>query len=297
MSVERDHQNNLTKLGGETAIQNLIHGMSSYIDVNKKRETPFTLDTNLDRRYEDETIVPDTEFPYRHAVGSMAHMSRTFRPDMAHAVSELSRHLGNAAPRHVKICKDAIAYLNNTARLGIVYHGNQSVLSANRLDTYSDADWAGDSQTRRSRSGHVVMLNGGAIEWFSKAQTIVTSSSCESETVAAVEALKTVLGLRILFMELKATQPGASTIKVDNMALALNSSSQAQSKRSKHFQLKTEFLRGYTRIGRVQLGKIHTSENLSDLMTKILSPQSYRKLRNMIMGITSTEARKLCGLE
>ena len=297
MNVEIDRENQLLRLSGETTTNNLLHYASTYFDQNKHRKTPLPIETNLDRRYENEAHIPETDFPYRHIVGSLAHMARTFRPDLAHPVSELSRHLGSTAERHIHMCKCVLIYLNSTKTLGIVYHGGQSPLNADRIQTYCDADWAGDHETRKSRSGYVIMQNEGCTDWYSKAQPLVSSSSCESETISAVEALKTVVGLRILLIELGAAQPGASTLRVDNMALALNSANEKQSKRSKHFQIRTEMLRGYTRLGRVQLTKIHTSENISDLLTKILDAKTFIRFRDIMLGLTTPEARKMCKYE
>lgn len=59
-----------------------------------------------------------------------------------------------------------------------------------KLEMYTNADWAGYKETRRSTSGYVALLNGTAISWASKRQTSVAQSSCEAEYIAASEAVK-----------------------------------------------------------------------------------------------------------
>lgn len=248
----------------------------------------------LDRRKPDEELVTEEEWPQRRIVGALNHMARTVRPDISLATSEASRHLGNTAPRHVEACKRILYYLRGVPDIGLVYHGGQTVMNRNRFDTYSDSNWAGDTEDRKSRSGYLTMVNGAATTWFSKKQPLQALSSCEAETIAAVECLKSLIALRYLFIELGYQQPGSSTVKVDNMALALNSNSEAQSSRSKHYQMRTEILRAMTQRGWTKLVKTHTSQNNADFLTKALDVNSYVRFRDIIMGLTTVEARSLC---
>ena len=138
------------------------------------------------------------------------------------------------------------------------------------------------------------MCNSAAITWFTKKQPLQALSSCEAETIAAVECLKSLIALRYLFIELGYQQPGSSTIKVDNMALALNSNSEAQSSRSKYYQMRTEILRAMTQKGLTKLVKCHTSQNVSDFLTKPLDVANFIRLRDILMGLTTEDARRLC---
>ena len=315
MKVERDREKRLLKISCEKAINTLLHSLSNHLPPTRTFPTPISPDADLDRPTpnatvattstsdlpesldrlrEGERIIPEEEFPYRKVIGSVLHMSRTCRPDLALAISELSRHLGATTDRHVKAAKRMLLYLRKTPDLGIVWHGNLSPLDALRMDTYSDSDWAGNSANRKSRSGHTVQFGKASIDWFTKLQSIQSMSSCEAETIACCETLRTVLALRILLIELGLSQPGSSVIRVDNQALYLNASGEGQSSRSKHFALKTELLREYTRLGRIRLVKVHTSENVSDFLTKSLPEKDYIRLRDVLMGLVTEESRNMC---
>ena len=78
------------------------------------------------------------------------------------------------------------------------------------------------------------------------------------------------------------------------MALHYNSHSQKQSSRSKYFQLRTEILRELTKLGRVNLTKIHTSQNISDFFTKVLAEKEFIHFRDIIMGINTEASRAMC---
>ena len=326
MKVDRGEDQRYLSVTCEKAIKNLLHSVADYIPKEKVARTPMSPDAKLDqgprgtstvasptliaartmgeyeppqnesqtageRRQDGEKLITEEEYPYRRIIGTVLHMSRTCRPDIALAVSELSRHLGNTTNRHVNAANRLLCYLRRFPDIGIVYHSEQSRLTANKLDFYSDSDWAGNAATRKSRSGNVTMLNSGCIDWFTKLQTIQTLSSCEAETVAAVECIRTALALRILFIELSLPQPGSSVVKVDNQALQLNANSEKYSSKSKHFALRTETIREYTRLGRIRLDKVHTSENLADIFTKALDETTFIRLRDQIMGLTNQDVR------
>ena len=294
LKITRDWEHNLILLSCEKGIEELLAAVAHLIEPNKRAPTPISTTADLNRRRQTEELVSEEEWPQRRVVGALNHMARCVRPDIALATSEASRHLGNCAPRNVEACKRILYYLRATPDLGLIYHGGQTVMNRHRLDTYSDSDWAGDSEDRRSRSGYLTMCNSAAITWFTKKQPLQALSSCEAETIAAVECLKSLIALRYLFIELGYQQPGSSTIKVDNMALALNSNSEAQSSRSKYYQMRTEILRAMTQKGLTKLVKCHTSQNVSDFLTKPLDVANFIRLRDILMGLTTEDARRLC---
>ena len=106
-----------------------------------------------------------------------------------------------------------------------------------------------------------------------------------SETIAAVEAAKAIVCARLFLFELGYKQPGSSRLFVDNEATVLNSNGFKQSKRSKHFQIRTELLRSYTQLGRLHVFKVHTDDNISDLHTKPLLGTKFTNMRDIMMGV------------
>jgi hypothetical protein len=106
------------------------------------------------------------------------------RPDIACAVGQLSQFLNNSLSKHMH-AKRVLRYIQGTSTLGITYRPPPL-----RLEGYSDADWAGNLDTRQSTTGYIVMLNNGAIAWRSRLQPTVALSTMELEYMVLIEATK-----------------------------------------------------------------------------------------------------------
>jgi hypothetical protein len=98
---------------------------------------------------------------------------------------------------HWAAAKGVLRYVASTSSMGIVYRKQGK--EVNQLKGYGDADYGGCVDTRRSTTGYVFVLNGGAVSWCSKRQPTVAASTAESEYIAAAAAVvKEALWLRKL---------------------------------------------------------------------------------------------------
>ena len=118
-------------------------------------------DPNAILSSEPDTILEET-VPYREAVGSLLFLSATTRPDITCAVNLVSRFQNNYSHVHWNAVKRIMKYLKGTPCYGIRYI---SETENPYLVAYSNADFAGDLDTRRSTTGYVFMLSSGAITW------------------------------------------------------------------------------------------------------------------------------------
>ncbi|KAG7004123.1 Retrovirus-related Pol polyprotein from transposon TNT [Fusarium oxysporum f. sp. conglutinans] len=134
---------------------------------------------------------------YAKAIGSLMYLMLGTRPDIAFAVSLCSRHLGNPTNEHQTAVKRIFRYLKGSQNLELVYQGGLQPLLG-----YTDSDWAGDLETRRSTSGYVFNLGTGAISCISKRQMTVALSSCEAQYMGQTAAAKEAVWLRGLLQEL-----------------------------------------------------------------------------------------------
>lgn len=117
---------------------------------------------------------------FKQIVGNLMYLTST-RPYIMHAVNLISRHMENPTEVHLLVAKTIFRYLKGITYFGILYkYGEKSSMLR-----YSDSDFAGDLDDRKSSSGAVFMLNSGAVSWSSKKQQIVTLSTTEAEFVAA----------------------------------------------------------------------------------------------------------------
>jgi hypothetical protein len=109
-------------------------------------------------------------FPYREAVGSLIYLAVTSRPDISYAVNQVAQHSENPNRSHWAAVKRIISYLKGTPKLGIKFDGRCS----KTITGFTDADYAGDLDTRRSTTGFVFLLNSGPVSWSSRRQPCVS---------------------------------------------------------------------------------------------------------------------------
>lgn len=145
----------------------------------KSREIPISPGADTSARRPDEPAFADPCL-YRGAVGALLYLACTCRPDLAFAVSTLAKANHDPGQRHWQLLQGVLRYLQGTRELGLVYRSGSPTLIG-----YSDADYAGDTLTRKSRSGFVFRFAGAAICWHSRQQPIVATSTAESEYTAA----------------------------------------------------------------------------------------------------------------
>jgi hypothetical protein len=121
-------------------------------------------------------------------VGCLLYVANVTRPDLAYAATALARFMGCPSKELIVQARGALRYLLGTRKHQLVF-GVARAANAAAGVVYSDADWANCTLTRRSISGHVVMVHGTAVLWGSKKQPVVTKSTCAAEYIAASMAV------------------------------------------------------------------------------------------------------------
>jgi hypothetical protein len=214
----------------------------------------------------DEEAREMKKVPYINLVGSLMYAMLGTRPDIAYAVGALAKF--NSAPRHCHwtAAKHVLRYIKSTLNYGIVFlsSGNDSLLG------HCDADWAGDVDTRRSTTGYVFTLSGGAVSWASRRQQTIALSTTEAEYMATTEATKEACWLRLLLEDLGHSQLQPTLIKSDSQgALALVKNPVYHS-RTKHIDIRHHFVREKYTDGTVNFEYCPTSDMIADILTKSL---------------------------
>ncbi|XP_057958511.1 secreted RxLR effector protein 161-like [Malania oleifera] len=124
------------------------------------------------------------DVPYASIVGSLMYAQTCTRPDISFVVGMLERYQSNPGMIHWKATKKVLRYLQGTKDYKLMYR------RSNHLEVvgYSDSDFYGCVDTRKSTFGYVYLLAGGAISWKSAKQSIIVASTMEAEFVACFEA-------------------------------------------------------------------------------------------------------------
>jgi Reverse transcriptase (RNA-dependent DNA polymerase) len=209
---------------------------------------------------------------YATLIGSLMYLAIGTRPDIAFAVNKLAQFTSNPKKIHWTAVKRIFRYLKYTRNHALTYGGDHDVLNDN-LNIFCDA--ATDTKDRKSISGYVITVAGGAVSWHSKKQATVALSTAEAEYVAATHVAKQTIWQRSLFTELGFELPTTSTIFTDNQAAISISHHPEHHSRTKHIDIAHHFLRDLITNGTLNTIYVNTRDNLADLFTKGLPRVSH----------------------
>ncbi|UYV66529.1 hypothetical protein LAZ67_4001965 [Cordylochernes scorpioides] len=228
---------------------------------------------------DNQEIEEMNKIPYRQTIGSLMYLMTGTRPDIAYAVSRVSQFMNNPGPSHWTAVKKIFGYLKATKNIGICFGGSSCTTT---LIGFSDADFAGDLDTRKSTTGYVFMLNNGPISWCSQKQNCVSLSTTESEYIAASKATKEAIWLRQLLRELHQEQVKPTTIFCDNQSCIRLVHNPEYHKRTKHIDISYHFIRDHFQKHAIDLLYVCSNDQAADIFTKALPPERYRRLRSQL---------------
>ncbi|KAM2065116.1 hypothetical protein EV1_027912 [Malus domestica] len=247
------------------------------MDDCKPISTPMECGVKLTKHDEGERVDPTF---FKSLVGSLRYLTCT-RPDILYAVGLVSRYMENPTTTHLKTAKRIIRYLKGTVNFGLLYSSSSNY----KLVGYSDSDWAGDSDDRKSTTGFVFFMGDTAFTWMSKKQQIVTLSTCEAEYVAATSCVCHAIWLRNLLKELSTPQEGPTEIYVDNKSAIALAKNPVFHDRSKHIDIRYHYIRECIARKDVQVEYVKSQDQVADIFTKPLKQEDFIRLRNSI-GVT-----------
>jgi hypothetical protein len=223
---------------------------------------------------------------YQSRTGSLMWPSLATRPDFCYAAGYLGRF--NSCPKasHSTAQKRIMRYIKGSLNMGILYDAT----SKEGLIGYSDADYGGDLQDRKSTSGMVFTLFGGAISWASTKQKTVATATVEAEYIALTPAVKEALWLKQLFEEISIPM-GTIDLKTDAQG-ALDLATNARfSQKTKHIDIRHHFIRDHINTKDIELKHIPTMEMTADILTKPLARPAFELLRSKLGIISLTDVK------
>ena len=208
LGIVCDQEGGCIRINQRPYIDNLVKrfGLSEAFGVSTPADACMKLVA------EDEVSQPADPKLYQPIVGSLQYAAGGTRPDIAYALSTIAKFCHQPTELHMTVAKRVLRYLKQTRDLNLTYVKN----TPEAIIGYSDADWAGDVKDRRSTSGNVFLLGGGAITWSSRIQCSVALSTVEAEYMALSIATQEAIWLRQLQEELGVTEAGPTLIYEDN---------------------------------------------------------------------------------
>jgi len=200
---------------------------------------------------------------YRNLTGALRYLTLT-RPDIAYAVQQVCLFMHDPREPHLAMIKRTLRYVKGTLSTGL--HIGTGLVD--RLTAYSDADWAGCPDSRRSTSGYYIFLGDNLVSWSSKRQTTVSRSSAEAEYRAVAHAVAESCWLRQLLQELHAPLSSATIVYCDNVSAVYMTANPVHHRRMKHIEIDIHFVRDKVSLGQVRVLHVPSSHQFADIMTK-----------------------------
>ncbi|XP_031101945.1 secreted RxLR effector protein 161-like [Ipomoea triloba] len=146
------------------------------LDTSKSVRTPFPTHIKFHRDDDGKSVDPSA---YRSMIGSLLYLTAS-RPDISFSVGACARYQANPKESHLIAVKRIIKYVKGTLELGIWYSSESST----QLVGFTDADWAGNIDDRKSTSGGCFYLGSNLVSWLSKKQNSISLSTAEAEYIA-----------------------------------------------------------------------------------------------------------------
>ena len=179
---------------------------------------------------------------------------------------------------HFALIKRILRYIKGTMDYGLALSRSRS----HELVVYSDADWAGCPDTRRSTSGYCVFLGDNLISWSSKRQHTVSRSSAEAEYRGVANAVAETCWIRQLLSELRRPLTRATLVYCDNISAVYLSTNPVHHQRTKHVEIDLHFVRERVALGAVRVLHVPTSLQYADIFTKGLPTAVFINFRSSL---------------
>jgi len=271
MQIERDRVNKKIFIHQSKYIEFILHkfAMCDAQVVN----VPADPHVILEKALSDNEL---HDIPYREAVGSLLFVSLVSRPDITYAVGLVSRYLEKHNNTHWQAVKRIFRYLKGTKNLGIMYTNSEGKFN---LVGFSDSDYAGDKDTRRSTTGYLFELANGPVTWCSKRQNTVSLSTTEAEFIAASEAAREAIWLRKLLSDVGHPCAMPSPLYVDNQSAIRLTKNPEFHRRTKHIDVRHHFIREKYESEEISVDYICSKDQKADLLTKPIAHDHFQELR------------------
>jgi hypothetical protein len=244
-------------------------------DCNPSR-SPMETRLKLTKASEEAKV---NAIEYRSVVGALRYLIHT-RPDLAHAVSYVSRFMSEPHGDDLAAVTRILRYIAGTQGHGIWYA--RGVAGDLLVQGYSDSDHGGDEEDSRSISGVLFYLGSNPVTWQSQKQKSMALSSCEAEYVASSVAACQAIWLSSLLSEILGEEGRAPLLKIDNKAAIDLVKNPVHHGRSKHIHIRYHFVRECATEGRIEIQFVGTNDQLADILTKPLSCIRFMELKERI---------------
>nr|GEX39429.1 hypothetical protein [Tanacetum cinerariifolium] len=199
---------------------------------------------------------------YRSMIGSLMYLT-TSRPYIMFTVCACARHQVTPKECHLHAVKRIFRYLKGNSKLGLWYPKE----SPFDLVAYSDSDYGGANQDRKSTTRGCQFLGKRLISLQCKKHTIMATSTTEAEYVAAASGCGQVLWIQNQLLDYGYNFMNTK-IYIDNNSVICIVKNPVYHSKTKHIEIRHHFIRDCYEKKLINVDHIHTDDNVADLLTK-----------------------------
>lgn len=277
LRINRDRKGGTLRLDQQHYIEEVL----KRFNLNNCRPvaTPADPGNKLEASTSEETAEEIQEMqnvPYKEAVGCLTYLAQGTRPDILLAVNKVSQFSSNPTRRHWEAVKRIMRYLKGTIDYCLEYSREGDP----QFTGYTDADWGGDPASRKSTTGYIFKMMGGAVSWNVKRQASVALSSCEAEFVALSHTTQEALWWKQLLQEIGSQR--SISIFCDNQSAICIAQNEGFNPKTKHISIRFHFVKDTLERGDIKLYYIPTQQQPADGFTKVLPKQKHEVFRSYL---------------
>ena len=175
---------------------------------------------------------------------------------------------------HQQAAYRVLRYLKGTPGSGLFFPATNTL----QLRAFSDSDWAGCPDSRKSTTGFLIYFGSSLISWQSKKQSTVSRSSSEAEYRALASTTCELQWLTYLLQDFRITFIKPATLYCDNQSAIQIATNPVFHERTKHIEIDCHIVRHKVTMGLIKLLPVSSSMQLADIFTKALSPSIFQHL-------------------
>ncbi len=244
-------------------------------------KTPLEKGADMSAMKKGEETLNQEKHPYRRALGQILYLATTTRPDLSNSARELATVSSAPTIRHWRSLQHVLRYIYTNLEYGLYFPKSQ--LTTYNLKGYSDADFAGNEDTRKSCTGYIIKLGGGIVDWVSLTQRTVATFTTEAEWNALYEGVRHGEFIRSFLQEL-----GFKSDKVHwyygNIATVTAATSPGHVERTRYLDVKLKRTRELILQENIPINYIPASEQEADGLTKRLGGANHLCFINYVVS-------------
>jgi hypothetical protein len=287
LDIERDWQGGTISISQPRLIAEALcrYGFAD----GATRPSPLPDGANLTAAARSAPLPAERRTVFMGIVGTLLYIANMTRPDLCFTATALARHMAAPTVELLKYAEHALRYLKGTKDIKLVLGGSPALTHAGvprgpgelQLYCYGDADFANCGETRRSITGYAIMLNGSAVIFGSKKQTIIAKSTAVAEVIAqSFAADQAVIAIKICHDLGSRVMP--VPLLCDNWTTAGNLNNPVESGATKYIDLQWLYVREMIAAGKLTVHWIEGAQQLADVFTKPLTWQRMVEMRKWL---------------